>query len=432
MVIAALAASGCAHAPWADDPSAEPPKVCPAIQPRPPVGGEPWAEAAVARSQVLYCEGLYASAAALLAEQAIGTPEAARALRWLVYIHRRFPGWEWIENVVVQADWSAFDRPEMADVRDDLHLLAGRYEYRSEQFVEALALLQTIPASSALHARAALLEGAIRVRTGAPDLAVAAFAEALRAASATKEIGVRDLAVLSLARASYAMGQFETASRHYESLGAASRYSIAAAREGSWARFQMNDLDGALARLETLLVRSRQVPPDALAEAMLLKATIALQRNRYRDAMEIINQFNEVYPVMFMQSRQLAGYEPGALFDIAFSVRGGGKLPPPLAAENTLLLLADVPIARRLDELDEMWREQLVVASLGRRWRYQFYEDAGLEQVDRKQDATREAGDLFRQRLQDLTDRLHDQLQEANAIEYNALQMQQAALRKLW
>jgi hypothetical protein len=34
--------------------------------------------------------------------------------------------------------------------------------------------------------------------------------------------------------------------------------------------------------------------------------------------------------------------------------------------------------------------------------------------------------------LQLLTDRLHDQLEEANVIEYNALRMQQAALRKIW
>lgn len=92
----------------------------------------------------------------------------------------------------------------------------------------------------------------------------------------------------------------------------------------------------------------------------------------------------------------------------------------------------DVPIARRFDELDEMWREHLVVESRGRRWWYQFYEDAGVEEVDRKQDATREAGHLFRQRLQDLTDHLHDQLQEANVIEYNALRMEQAALKKMW
>jgi hypothetical protein len=105
IVIAALAAGGCAHASWADDPSAEPPKVCPASQPRPRVGGEAWPEDAFARSQALYCDGLHAPAAALLAQLAIGTPEAARALRWLVYMHRRFPGWEWIADVVVRADY---------------------------------------------------------------------------------------------------------------------------------------------------------------------------------------------------------------------------------------------------------------------------------------------------------------------------------------
>jgi hypothetical protein len=132
---------------------------------------------------------------------------------------------------------------------------------------------------------------------------------------------------------------------------------------------------------------------------------------------------------MFMQARHLAGYEPGALFDIGFSVRSGGTLPPPLAADKTLLLLADVPIARRFDELEELRREHLAIGGRDPSRGIQHYED-DTDLVDRGQEAAREAGDLFQQRLERLADRLHDQLLEANVIENYALRMQSAALRR--
>jgi len=317
--IASLA-HGCAHVPWADDPSAEPSRVCSGIQSRAVHGRAPEPESAVGRAQELYCLRLYAPAAAVLTEQVLGKQEAAAtgadgtaspdpaplaadralALRWLVYIHRRFPGWERIVDVVGEAAREDLDRPELADLRDDLQLLAGRFEYRRERFDDALALLQTIPASSPLRAQAALFEGALHVRTGASNLALAAFAEALHAAP---------------------MG---------------------------------------------------------------------------RDPRRV--------------------------------VRAGGALPPPLGAEEALLLLADVPVARRFDEVQELSREEAAVDALGEAWEGTHGPAAVLELTARREAAAREAGDLFRRRLQSLTDRLAEQLRESIRVEYEALQIERAAV----
>jgi len=411
----ALLVCGCAHIPWANDPSAEPPKVCAAQTPA------PYAES-------LYCRGLYGAAAASFAENLSGeNPHATRAdrvtaLRWLVYIYRRFPGWDWIVDVIGQTDWPELDRPELADVRDDLLLLAARFEYGHERFEETVALLATIPESSPLHARAALLAGAVHVRTGAQDLAQAAFAEALRAASADsdpKRARDRDLAALSLARAHYAMQEYALASRYYESIPLTSPYGFAAAVEGGTTRFQMSDFPRALALVQSLKERPREVPAETMAEALLLEAEISLKRRPKWETMEITRRFHEVYTVLYQPVRRLKDYEPDALFDLAFSVRSGGALPlfGREGAEQTLRLLTDVPVARRFAELDELAREE---ASLGPSQRGAALAPEYDALIDRRNAVAREAGELLQRRVQDLVPRMVQTIKEAIGIELTA------------
>ncbi len=412
----ALLTCGCAHVPWANDPSAEPPKVCGAKAPAP-------------YAQSLYCRGLYAAAASSFAEDLSGeNPHATAAdrvtaLRWLVYIHRRFPGWDWIVDVVGQTDWSELDRPELADVRDDLHLLAARFEYGHERFDETLALLATIPESSPRHARAALLTGAVHVRTGAQDLAQAAFAEALRAAAADtdpRRARDRDLAGLSLARAHYSLQEYAIASRYYESIPVSSPYGIAAAVEGGMTRFQMKDLPRALALVQSVQERSREVPPETMAEALLLQANISLQKGPSLETVELTRRFHEAYTVLYQPVQRLKDYEPDALFDLAFSVRSGGSLPllGRAGTEQTLRLLMDAPVARRFAELDELAREE---AFLAPPMPGAALEPEGAALLDRRKAVAHEAGQLLHRRVEALAEPMVFQIKQAIGIEMTAL-----------
>jgi len=412
----ALLTCGCAHVPWANDPSAEPPKVCGAKAPAP-------------YAQSLYCRGLYAAAASSFAEKLSGeNPHATAAdqvtaLRWLVYIHRRFPGWDWIVDVVGQTDWSELDRPELADVRDDLHLLAGRFEYGHERFDETLALLATIPESSPRHARAALLAGAVHVRTGAQDLAQAAFAEALRAASADADperARERDLAVISLARAHYSIQEYAIASRYYESLPVSSPYGIVAAVEGGMTRFQMKDLPRALALVQSVQSRAREATPETMADALLLEAEISVHTKGKWETMERTRRFHEVYTVLFQPVKRLSHYEPDALFDLAFSIRSGGSLPPlgTQGTEQTLRLLTDAPVARRFAELDEVVREE---ATFGPPKKWVALEPERVALMDRREAIARETGDLLQRRVEDLVPRMVGLIKQAIGIEYFVL-----------
>src|SRR6185295_9539469 len=260
---AAVALAGCAHGSGAsrDEPTLAAEQACGGFNALAVFDQEPLPENALARGQSFYCLGLYAASVTVLTDHAIGKPvsvaldEAIKspetppladdrvpALRWLVYVHRRFPGWERINDAVGEVARADLERPELADVRDDLHALAARFEYQKGRFAKAVELLRMIPATSPVHAEAVLLEGAIDVRVESPLEALVAFDEVLRAIPAgadPKRARERDLAVISIARVQYAMGQLEAAGRNYDSLPPSSTYWAAAALEGAWTRYKL-------------------------------------------------------------------------------------------------------------------------------------------------------------------------------------------------
>jgi tetratricopeptide (TPR) repeat protein len=454
LAAAVAAFAGCAHGTGSrpDEPTPEAGKACAGIAPLSVLSKEPQSENALARGQALYCLGLYAASLTVLTEEAIGKPvsvaiddaiklpeppaladDRAPALRWLVYIHRRFPGWERINDTVGELTRADLDRPELADVRDDLHALAARFEYQKGRFAKAVELLRMIPASSPLHVEAVLLEGAINVRVSSPQQAIANFDEVLRVAPAggdAKRARDRDLAAISLARIYYAMEQFEAAGRLYDSLQPSSPYWAAAALEGAWTRYKLKDHPGALARLRTLAARSSEAPVDTMAEATALEATIALQEKRPADAEKLIKRFNDVYPQLFTEAKRASFGGLGMLYAVASSVRSGSgsELPPPyeagppLGAGRVKLLLADPPVARRFDEIDELQREIAKCASLDAGWPPSSAGRKGCETLlSRRLAAEREASEQFRHRLLRLADALGEQIKQVIKFESEVL-----------
>lgn len=445
--VSAAALAGCAHGSGSrrDEPTPAAEKACAGFNALAVFDQEPLPENALARGQSFYCLGLYAASVTVLTDHAIGKPVAVAlaeaiaspetppladdrlpALRWLVYIHRRFPAWERINDAVGDVARADLERPELADVRDDLHALAARFEYQKGRFAKAVELLRMIPATSPLHVEAVLLEGAIDVRVESPLQAIVEFEEVVRATPPggdAKRARDRDLAVLSLARVHYAMGQFDIAGRYYDSLPPSSTYWAAAALEGAWTRYKLNDFAGALARVRTLAARSGEVPVEMMAEATAMEAMIALH-DKHPDASEsVITRFNDVYPIVFTEVKKLSLREAGALYDLAFSVRAGGALPPPLGAGPTKLLLADPPLARRFEEIDEIRREEARFKALDEQLRSS---PVGEEARDalwiRRTAAENEAGEQFRRRLQRLADALGEQIKQIIKVEYEMLQ----------
>ena len=80
----------------------------------------------------------------------------------------------------------------------------------------------------------------------------------------------------------------------------------------------------------------------------MLEGTLALHDGNRDEVNRILERFNGVYPQLYTDTRKLVLVHPDVLYSIAFSVRAGGALPPPFGSATTRLLLADVPVARRL------------------------------------------------------------------------------------
>ena len=446
---AAVTFVGCAHGNGASryaEPTPEAAKACAGIAPLAVLASAPVPEAAVARGQAFYCLGFYEVAVPELTDKAIGkpvsvaigeaiaspeppplAPDRLSALRWLVYIHRRFPGWDRIIDAVGEVARADLDRPELADVRDDLHALAAQFEYQRGQFDKAIALLRTIPASSRLRVHALLLEGAIHVRRSAPQPALAAFEEALCSASTgagPERADDRDLAVLSIARTHYATGQFAVASADYDRVPPSSRYWAAAALEGAWTSYQVHDVPRAVSLIRTLAARSGDVPAETMAEAGVLETILAIAQCRRKDVEPTIDRFNSVYPFLFTEAKKLASRDPDALFDIGYSIRRGGTLAPPFDAVLLRRLMADVPVARRFDEADEVEREQARLDALDSDWRAS---DVGHEVASalssRRLDVRHRAGEQFRSRLEAFAGALAAQIKQNIRVEYEALEM---------
>jgi tetratricopeptide (TPR) repeat protein len=402
-------AVACAHGPpRVDDPSPAAAQACAGVAPMSVLAGGSGPETAVTRGQALYCLALYEPALSVLTDQAIGKPapdppplaaDRLPALRWLVYIHRRFPGWERINAAIGMVARTDLERPELADVRDDLHALAARFAYKRGSFDQALELLGRIPPSSPLRARALLLEGAIHVRRAAMDSALAAFAGALRIAPAGAD---RDLAVISLARVSYATGQLDTASRTYDRLPPPSPYWAAAALEGAWTSFRLKDHPRALARLRTLAARPGEVPVETMAEALTLEATIALEGCRREDYERALGRFNGTYPDLFTQARRHA--------------------LEALDAGMMRQLRAETPVARRFEEVAELEHERTLYETLPAGWRASTQGlAADGELTVRGSAARREADEQLQLELKRVADALATQIKKSIKLEYELL-----------
>ena len=138
LVVAALGGAlvgGCAHGRTGSyEPTPAATQACAGVVPLSVLVGPPVPETAVARGQALYCLALYEPALSVLADEAIrrraeadaideamaspaspGPPPLAAdrlpALRWIVYLHRRFPGWQRINITVGEVSRSDLDAP---------------------------------------------------------------------------------------------------------------------------------------------------------------------------------------------------------------------------------------------------------------------------------------------------------------------------------
>lgn len=190
-----------------------------------------------------------------------------------------------------------------------VNYLVGMVSHRAGQLGDATAFLQVVPPESPYYARARYLLGIVTIQGGqvsgdlenASKEAMAYFKEVLD----LPEIGrvrytelkdLKDLARLGVARSLYGLGEYEEAVKYYEAVPRFSEYWDEALFENGWARFQNEDLGGALGSLQAL--HAPQFAGAFQPESWILKATIYYVACLYDEAKDALDTFGRNYGEM--------------------------------------------------------------------------------------------------------------------------------------
>ena len=213
----------------------------------------------------------------------------------------------------------------------------GMFHYENQQWAAAKAYLSMVPKGTEYYPRARMLEGIILTREGRPVDAIAPLAAALNAARRDDTSGnAWQVANLNLARAYYAIGNFERAIEHFERTPRSSEFWFESMYEASWAYFAMQRLSGALSHLQT--VDSPFFDGIYHPEATLLRVLIFYYLCKYIDGQTMLAEFTqEHYPIADAIDNAIreAEKDPTRLFNALYAWKterkdAGISLPVPV------------------------------------------------------------------------------------------------------
>jgi hypothetical protein len=236
----------------------------------------------------------------------------------------------------------------------------------------------------------------------------------------------RDLAVISLARTFYSTGQFELAAKYYGRIPRESRYWRESLFETGWTDYMRENYPAALAGVGALRAAGG-VAPELLCEASLLEFATEEAAGDEQRAARAYGSFHATCPTLFMEIKTFLAANPddGALYARFAAVRAGKSDLPPAIADVARGLLADIALAKRFDDVDELTREltryqRLALSGAG---------DEGVrveklvsdDLTARLAAAMTEAGALARRRMNRLTEELAQQIKRSIHIEYEPL-----------
>ncbi len=280
-----------------------------------------YAQAAVAASELdgadarlvvgksLYRMGLLQAALAEFSgmlEGGSGTPQARKAIEWLVFISRKGKN-----PRSAQEQLARFQESELPErYRAEIALLLARYhlERALEQdragsraeadasAVKARRLAQELPRESKEYATGRYVEALTWVRADELAPAVAALRQVLKLTAPGAQGAdpqLRELAFLQLGRLAYGQKQFRPAAAYYRKLSAGSARWLDALFESAWASFRLGHDDRALGNLVTLA--SPFFKDQYYPEGYLLRALIYYENCRFPEAAAVVDDLEATY-----------------------------------------------------------------------------------------------------------------------------------------
>lgn len=262
------------------------------------------------------------------------------------------------------------------DVLLKINYIVGRVNYEKGRYDDALSFLETVTPDHSYYARAQYLRGIVLARTKKNNEALIAF-ERVLALNPLKanylELGdIHDLSLLGAARVAYGMGDYAKAVKYYESVPRFSRFWDQALFENGWARFQNEDLGGALGSLQAL--HAPQFEGSFQPESWILSSTVYFFSCLYDEDKFALKSYEDIYLPMSQKIQPLLeGEHENAFFAALLNDDQADKLPP--AVRNYLLANSRlVGFRNYLAQLDaekgqvgqyQQWRSSAMAGELG-------------------------------------------------------------------
>jgi len=268
-------------------------------------------------------------------------PFYLKAVEGLVNVQEQLEDDFLIPNVLNNAfddSWATLPAETMARIN---YLIAG-ISQRKGKLEEAKSFLEAVPAQSAIYPKAQYLLGVVladpRFPGGAKNAqAIQAFHRVLGTQVAknapdavrTQLNETHQLAMLGLGRTYYGDQQFQNASDAYERVPRFSRFWDVALFENGFARFQNDDLGGALGSLQAL--HAPQFAGAFQPESWILKATVYYFSCLYDEANTALKAFDEIYlPMGEALKPWVEGERDVAAFYRAVANETNEKIPRPV------------------------------------------------------------------------------------------------------
>ena len=209
-------------------------------------------------------------------------------------------------NINYSDEWATLP----LEVLSRINYLIGTIGYRKSKYEEAKAFLEAVPVESSVYAKSQYMLGIVLVDPRYPggsqvNPAVTAFENVLNITSRNQKdlVATQQLALLGLGRTWYGAGEYQKAVDSYEKIPRFSQYWDQALFENGFARFQNDDLGGALGSLQAL--HAPQFAGAFQPESWILKATAYYFSCLYTESRTALASFDQLYLPMGEQLKRL-------------------------------------------------------------------------------------------------------------------------------
>lgn len=346
----------------------------------------------------LYKLGMYHSALEMFSKvlaRGDRTKFFKSSLEWLFFIARKTIN----ETVVLDeiAKYSGYEFPER--FRNEFRYLLARYNLQrgkalddaeqkgeaDKSFDEVKRIALMIPKGDPFYPRAKYLEGLAYFREGKLETALEAMKEVVRVTRQpegpiTKESkalkALRELAFMQLARTHYGARQNRYAIFYLSKIERGGPQWLESLFEASWAHYRIGEYEQALGNLITL--SSPFFRDEYFPEAMILKAVIYFENCRYKEALTIIEDFENIYGPVQEELEALVNKDMEATeyFNVLDEVRQKNKKGLKLSGTDEILerilnlSLTDKDLKKTVDSISELEGEIDGIGQKGDTFKY--------------------------------------------------------------